>query len=127
VPQLCERVPDVHLWAANVNLLNFDMPPQLEALLLTKPLRYSPTVLRELQLYFDEYHALGGLVVPSVMSGTHVTPAAGEGGDVITLDHHGEGHTGTWPLDCERCGRNVGVKLRQIGVGNEGQFVESQN
>jgi hypothetical protein len=107
VTQLCARIKHLHLWAVSPGAI--DIPSQLEHTVLTKPLRYSPAVLRHLKPWLSR-----------VISDITTIPVAREGADVITLHHHGDGHRGFWPLDCKRCGQNVGVKLRQIGVGSAG-------
>jgi hypothetical protein len=117
VTQLCDRIKHLHLWVASRNLR--DIPSQLELTVLTKPLRYSPAVLRHLKPWIDLVRC-NGAILPDI-SDIPTIPVAREGADVITLYHHGDGYAGPWPMDCKRCGQNVGVKLRQIGVGRAGE------
>jgi hypothetical protein len=121
VTQLCDRVAHLHFWAANGMMVNRDIPSQLEHTVLTKPLRYSPAMLRQLRPMLANLFRKG-LIGSDATSFTSMFPAVGEGADVIMLHHHGDDHTGPYPMDCERCGRNVSVKLRQIGVGPKGKI-----
>jgi hypothetical protein len=81
VTHLCARIKHLHLWVASRNLR--DIPSQLELTVLTKPLRYSPAVLRYLKPWLSR-----------VISDITIIPNAGEGADVILLHHHGGGHRG---------------------------------
>jgi hypothetical protein len=119
VTLLCKQVAHLHFWAANSQMVNRDIPSQLEHTVLTKSLRYSPSIFRCLRPLFNDYRRRG-LAGPDDNSGIFEIPSAGEGTKNIILLHQGEGHTGPYPMDCEQCGRNVGVKLRQIGVGPQG-------
>ncbi|XP_070203614.1 uncharacterized protein [Littorina saxatilis] len=44
-------------------------------------------------------------------------PAPGDGLSVIRLSHHGNAHTGRWPVDCAQCGQDIAAVLRRLGVG----------
>ncbi|KAK7106667.1 uncharacterized protein [Littorina saxatilis] len=107
VTRLAQQVPHLYLWCAGV--LNCDIPPALQTQVFTVPLRSAPAVLREIQpvihrYYVDDYSDSG-------------VPAPGDGLSVIRLSHHGNAHTGRWPLDCAQCGQDIAAVLRRLGVG----------
>ncbi|XP_070207999.1 uncharacterized protein [Littorina saxatilis] len=112
VARLAESVPGLHLWAAGV--YHTDIPPSLRPEPLTVPLRYAPSVLREVQPAVDK---ATGQVHNYSDSGV---PAPGDGLRVIRLSHHGNAHRGRWPVECQQCGKEVAAKLRRLGVGSGG-------
>ncbi|XP_070206605.1 uncharacterized protein [Littorina saxatilis] len=109
--RLAESVPGLHLWAAGV--LHTDIPPSLRPEPLTVPLRYAPSVLREVQT------GVGRLQGVHNYSDSGV-PAPGDGLRVIRLSHHGNAHRGRWPVECQQCGKEVAAELRRLGVGSGG-------
>ena len=115
VSELAGRVPQLHLWAAGVFHLN--IPPELQAEVLTTPLRSAPVVLREMQ---PTVYKLAGGVHNYIDSGL---PAPGDGLTVVKLSHHGNAHTGPSPVDCVRCGKDVAAELRRLGVGSESECI----
>ncbi|KAK7106745.1 uncharacterized protein [Littorina saxatilis] len=108
VSQLAQRVPHLYLWCATV--YNDDIPPALQTQVFTVPLRSAPAVLREIQpvLQGEPVHDYSDSGVP----------APGDGLSVIQLSHHGNAHTGWWPLDCAQCGQDIAAVLRRLGVGS---------
>ncbi|XP_070203098.1 uncharacterized protein [Littorina saxatilis] len=109
VSQLAQRVPHLYLWCATV--YNDDIPPALQTQVFTVPLRSAPAVLREIQQGvqgYDEVHDYSDSGVP----------APGDGLSVIRLSHHGNAHTGRWPVDCAQCGQDIAAVLRRLGVGS---------
>ncbi|XP_070202899.1 uncharacterized protein [Littorina saxatilis] len=107
VTRLAQRVPHLYLWCAGV--YNTEIPPALQTQVFTVPLRSAPAVLREIQPVIHRYpvHAYSDSGVP----------APGDGLSVIRLSHHGNAHTGRWPLDCAQCGQDIAAVLRRLGVG----------
>ena len=99
----------LYLWCAGVG--HTDIPPALQAEILTTPLRSAPAVLRAVQPVLDVW---SGEVHGYSDSGL---PAPGDGPSVVELSHHGDGHTGRHPVDCVQCGHDVAVVLRRLGVG----------
>jgi hypothetical protein len=116
ITQLHDRTEDFHFWAVNIpapHAANF--PSVLERAHLTKPLRYTPTLIRQcafkgLDMFGDDDYK---------MDINPMTSAIGDGPDVIELHHHGEGHT----IECKRCGQNVATELRHIEVGPKGKGI----
>ncbi|XP_070203703.1 uncharacterized protein [Littorina saxatilis] len=108
VSQLAQRVPHLYLWCATV--YNDDIPPALQTQVFTVPLRSAPAVLREIQPVIHRYpvhdYSDSGVAAP------------GDGLNVIRLSHHGNAHTGRWPLDCAQCGQDIAAVLRRLGVGS---------
>ena len=101
------------LWAAGVG--HDDVPPPLRTECLTTPLRSAPVVWREVQRGFHRFSDIhsysdSGLPVP------------GDGLRVVRLSHHGDAHTGRWPVECVQCGKDVAVELRRLGVGPGGEW-----
>ncbi len=113
--ELTGRVTHLYLWCAGV--VHTAIPRQLQEEVLTTPLRSAPSVLRALQPELDERsddihgYSDSGL------------PAPGDGPSVIELHHDGDGHRGRYPVDCDRCGRDVADTLRRIGVGVGGECI----
>ncbi|XP_070202845.1 uncharacterized protein [Littorina saxatilis] len=107
VTRLAQQVPHLYLWCAGTN--NRDIPPALQTQVFTVPLRSAPAVLREIQpvIHRINVHAYSDSGVP----------APGDGLSVIRLSHHGNAHTGRWPLDCAQCGQDIAAVLRRLGVG----------
>ncbi|XP_070203697.1 uncharacterized protein [Littorina saxatilis] len=108
VSQLAQRVPHLYLWCATV--YNDDIPPALQTQVFTVPLRSAPAVLREIQPVIEEY--------PVHDYSDSGVPAPGDGLSVIRLTHHGNAHTGRWPVDCAQCGQDIAAVLRRLGVGS---------
>ncbi|XP_070203668.1 uncharacterized protein [Littorina saxatilis] len=109
VSQLAQRVPHLYLWCATV--YNDDIPPALQTQVFTVPLRSAPAVLREIQQGVQGYDFVHDYSDSGV-------PAPGDGLSVIRLSHHGNAHTGRWPLDCAQCGQDIAAVLRRLGVGS---------
>ncbi|XP_070203630.1 uncharacterized protein [Littorina saxatilis] len=107
VTRLAQQVPHLYLWCAGV--LNRDIPPALQTQVFTVPLRSAPAVLREIQPVIHRFK-----VHDYSDSGV---PAPGDGLSVIRLSHHGNAHTGRWPVDCAQCGQDIAAELRRLGVG----------
>ncbi|XP_070199041.1 uncharacterized protein [Littorina saxatilis] len=107
VTRLAQRVPHLYLWCAGVH--NTEIPPALQTQVFTVPLRSAPAVLREIQPVIHRF-----AVHDYSDSGV---PAPGDGLSVIRLSHHGNAHTGRWPVDCAQCGQDIAVELRRLGVG----------
>ncbi|XP_070206589.1 uncharacterized protein [Littorina saxatilis] len=108
VTRLEKSVPGLHLWAAG--LKHDAIPSSLRPEPLTIPLRCAPSVLREVQPVIDR---ATGSVHKYSDSGV---PAPGDGQCVIRLSHHGNAHTGRWPVECSQCGKDVAAELRRLGV-----------
>ncbi|XP_070203152.1 uncharacterized protein [Littorina saxatilis] len=108
VTRLVDRVPHLYLWCAGVE--HDDIPPALQTQVFTVPLRSAPAVLREIQPVIHTFN-----VHDYSDSGV---PAPGDGLSVIRLSHHGNAHTGRWPLDCAQCGQDIAAVLRRLGVGS---------
>ncbi|XP_070203224.1 uncharacterized protein [Littorina saxatilis] len=108
VTRLAQQVPHLYLWCAGV--LNRDLPTALQTHVFTVPLRSAPTVLREIQPVIHRFK-----VNDYSDSGM---PAPGDGLSVIRLSHHGNAHTGRWPVDCSQCGQDIAAVLRRLGVGS---------
>ncbi|XP_070206743.1 uncharacterized protein [Littorina saxatilis] len=124
VHDLNSLMPDLHLWMARVRHDN--IPTVLDTHVLTLPLRSAPVVLREVQpgvtrhkvyKYDDLSKVVSPADGPRVVRLTHYAAGGGNGDD----DGGGGGgdvHSGTWPHQCRRCGRDVAdVLLRQFNVG----------
>ena len=115
VSGLTGRVTHLYLWCAGV--YHTDIPQELQEEVLTTPLRSAPVIVREvkpvLAVRSDEIrdYSDSGL------------PAPGDGPSVIQLHHGGDGHRGRYPVDCDRCGRDVADTLRRIGVGGGGECI----
>ncbi|XP_070201271.1 uncharacterized protein [Littorina saxatilis] len=107
VTRLAQQVPHLYLWCAGTN--NRDIPPALQTQVFTVPLRSAPAILREIQPVIHRFD-----VHDYSDSGV---PAPGDGLNVIRLSHHGNDHTGRWPLDCAQCGQDIAAVLRRLGVG----------
>ncbi|XP_070203156.1 uncharacterized protein [Littorina saxatilis] len=108
VTRLAQQVPHLYLWCAGV--LKTEIPPALQTQVFTVPLRSAPAVLREIQPVIHRVN-----VHDYSDSGV---PAPGDGLSVIRLSHHGNAHTGRWPLDCAQCGQDIAAVLRRLGVGS---------
>ncbi|XP_070202901.1 uncharacterized protein [Littorina saxatilis] len=107
VTRLAQQVPHLYLWCAGTN--NRDIPPALQTQVFTVPLRSAPAVLREIQPVIHRY--------PVHDYSDSGVPAPGDGLSVIRLSHHGNAHTGRWPVDCAQCGQDIAAVLRRLGVG----------
>ena len=113
--ELTGRVTHLYLWCAGV--YHDAIPPELQEEVLTTPLRSAPSVLRAVQPAIDEWsYAIRGYSDSGL-------PAPGDGPSVIELHHGGYGHRGRYPVDCDRCGRDVADTLRIIGVGAGGECI----
>ncbi|KAK7098151.1 hypothetical protein V1264_002509 [Littorina saxatilis] len=108
VTRLAQQVPHLYLWCAGV--YNTEIPPALQTQVFTVPLRSAPAVLREIQPVIHRFNAVHDYSDSGV-------PAPGDGLSVIRLSHHGNAHTGRWPLDCAQCGQDIAAELRRLGVG----------
>ena len=115
VSGLTGRVTHLCLWCAGV--VHTDIPPKLHEEVLTTPLRSAPSVIREVQprlgVWSREVHDYSDRGLP----------APGEGPSVIKLLHDGDDHRRRHPVDCVQCGRDVAAKLRELGVGAEGECI----
>ncbi|XP_070199033.1 uncharacterized protein [Littorina saxatilis] len=107
VTRLAQQVPHLYLWCAGI--VNTEIPPALQTQVFTVPLRSAPAVLREIQPGMQDY--------PVHDYSDSGVPAPGDGLSVIRLSHHGNAHTGRWPVDCAQCGQDIAVELRRLGVG----------
>ncbi|XP_070206328.1 uncharacterized protein [Littorina saxatilis] len=116
VTELIAKIPGLHLWAARIG--NHDVPRELKEENLRLPLRSAPSVLREVEKAFCVYDDI-------TKYSNNGVPSPADGLDVIRLSHHGDGHNGLWPDECEQCGRNVAVKLHSLGVGGTGRMVDT--
>ena len=113
--ELTGRVKNLYLWCAGV--VHTDIPPELQAEVLTTPLRSAPSVIREVQprlgVWSREVHDYSD-------SGL---PAPGDGPSMIQLLHRGHRHRSEHPVDCVQCGRDVAAQLRELDVGAEGECI----
>ncbi|XP_070199091.1 uncharacterized protein [Littorina saxatilis] len=107
VTRLAQQVPHLYLWCAGIE--NTEIPPALQTQVFAVPLRSAPAVLREIQPAIHRY--------PVHDYSDSGVPAPGDGLSVIRLSHHGNAHTGRWPVDCAQCGQDIAVELRRLGVG----------
>ncbi|XP_070202905.1 uncharacterized protein [Littorina saxatilis] len=107
VTRLAQQVPHLYLWCAGT--INTDIPPALQTQVFTVPLRSAPAVLREIQPVIHRY--------PVHDYSDSGVPAPGDGLSVIRLSHHGNAHTGRWPVNCAQCGQDIAAQLRRLGVG----------
>ncbi|KAK7098194.1 uncharacterized protein [Littorina saxatilis] len=107
VTRLAQQVPHLYLWCAGIH--NTEIPPALQTQVFTVPLRSAPAVLREIQPGMQDY--------PVHDYSDSGVPAPGDGLSVIRLSHHGNAHTGRWPLDCAQCGQDIAAELCRLGVG----------
>ena len=103
------------MWCAGAE--HIETPPGLQTEALTTPLRYAPSVLREVEPEIDKWT---GVIHSYSDSGL---PAPGDGPSVVRLSHLGNAHTGRRPTDCAECGQNVAVQLRRLGVGSGGEWI----
>ncbi|KAK7092698.1 uncharacterized protein [Littorina saxatilis] len=110
VSRLIQRVVNLHLWVTCVH--HTEVPPALQQEVFTFPLRSAPAVLREIQ------SAVGKSKIQVHEYSDSSVPAPGDGLGVIRLSHHGNSHTGRWPVDCVQCGQNIATELRSLGVGS---------
>ena len=113
--KLTGQVTHLYLWCAGV--YHRDIPQELQEEVLTTPLRSAPVIVREVQ---PDLVVQSGAIHDYSDSGL---PAPGDGPSVIQLHHRGDGHRGRYPVDCDRCGRNVAATLRRIGVGVGGECI----
>ena len=113
--RVTEKEINLYLWCAGV--VHTDIPPVLQEEILTTPLRSAPSVIREVQprlgVWSREVHDYSDRGLP----------APGEGPSVIKLLHDGDDHRRRHPVDCVQCGRDVAAKLRELGVGAEGECI----
>ena len=113
--ELTGRVTHLYLWCAGV--AHRHIPPELQEEVLTTPLRSAPVIVREVQPDLDVWSSdIRGYSDSGL-------PAPGDGPSVIELEHGGDGHRGRYPVDCDRCGRDVAATLRRIGVGVGGECI----
>ena len=115
VTALTGRVSNLYLWCAGCD--HRYIPSDLQEEPLTTPLRYAPSVLREVEPEIDKWT---GVIHSYSDSGL---PAPGDGPSVVRLIHGGNAHTGRRPMDCAQCGREVAVELRRLGVGTGGEWI----
>ncbi|XP_070207994.1 uncharacterized protein [Littorina saxatilis] len=110
VKRLTDKVPRLHLWAACVQHTN--IPSELHHEQFTSPLRCAPAVLREIKKELQK--------VPQQVAnyGDSIAHSPSDGPSVIRLSHHGNAHTGQWPVDCIQCGKDIAAKLRHLRVGS---------
>ena len=113
--KLTGRVTHLYLWCAGV--YHRDIPQELQEEVLTTPLRSAPVIVREVKPALD---GRSDVIHDYSDSGL---PAPGDGPSVIQLHHGGDGHRGRYPVDCDRCGRDVAATLRRIGVGVGGECI----
>ena len=111
---LTGRVQNLNIWVAGV--FHTNITTELQKEVLTTPLRCAPAVLREVGPVVDR---LSGHVHSYTDSGL---PVPGDGLRVVRLSHHGDAHTGRWPVECVQCGKDVAVELRRLGVGPGGEW-----
>lgn len=109
--ELHKRVPHLHFWAAV--LRRASRSKVLKVGKLTEPLRSSPVVQREVQRGFRSLTD----VYPYSREGV---PSPWDGPEVVRLRHEGKSHQVRWPTECRQCGRDIGEKLRELGVGAKG-------
>ena len=112
---LTGQVTHLYLWCAGV--YHTDIPRELQEEVLTTPLRSAPVIVREVKPDLD---VRSDYIRGYSDSGL---PAPGDGPSVIELHHDGDGHRGQYPVDCDRCGRDVAATLRRIGVGVGGECI----
>ena len=111
VSELTGRVTHLCLWCAGV--VHTDIPPELQAEVLTTPLRSAPSVLREVRPALGLWSRVGKVNGYSDSG----LPAPGDGPSVVRLYHRGDGHTSEYPVDCVQCGHDVAIQLSRLGVG----------
>ena len=121
--EFCSRlraaVPNLSLWATGIWRL--DSPPDWLTVedTLTIALRCPPIVQREV-----EKSESIGREVPSY--GTAPWPDPTEGPKVEWIQHEQlSSHSEDNPWDCEECGREIGRKLKDLGVGQPGRCLFS--
>ena len=109
---LLSNLPRLCLWIARVR--HDKIPDVLSTETLTTPLRSAPVVLREVKPGVERHNVHNYSDGPGL-------PSPSDGPRVMRLLHGGAEHSGTWPHQCRRCGRDVARVLRQLNVGAEGQ------
>ncbi|XP_025078807.1 uncharacterized protein LOC112554943 [Pomacea canaliculata] len=110
---LLTRVPRLHLWAASC--YHRDTPARWQVEYLTRPLRFPPAVVREVE---RDVRITGQRdVLPYRERGV---PDHTDGPPVTRLYHRGQGHSGDRPGDCVTCGREVASFLHSLRVGVTG-------
>nr|KAG5688051.1 hypothetical protein BaRGS_017805 [Batillaria attramentaria] len=112
IEELSAIVPQLSLWTASVYIVG--IPTCLKEEPLTIPLRCAPAVHRELDALIRMQTKLIHLYSRSS------APSPSDGPKVIRVTHQGQGHAGTWPLQCVQCGAEVAGVLRQLRVGSTG-------
>ena len=114
VRELVSRVREDRLrfWTACIS--HNAIPSDLQAEALSTPLRSAPVVLREVAAGFHKFNDVHRYNDSDL-------PSPGDGLKVIQLSHHGDGHTGRWPVECVQCGEEVALELRRLGVGIGGK------
>ncbi|XP_070210200.1 uncharacterized protein [Littorina saxatilis] len=112
ISELTQSVPELHLWAACVQ--HIDIPKELQHEEFTVPLRCAPVIQRVITPVVK-------MVSKQVREYTDCgVPAPGDGLRVVELSHHGNDHTGQWPAECNKCGKEVAAELRRLDVGRAG-------
>ncbi|XP_070210202.1 uncharacterized protein [Littorina saxatilis] len=112
ISELTQSVPELHLWAACVQ--HIDIPKELQHEEFTVPLRCAPVIQRVITPVVK-------MVSKQVREYTDCgVPAPGDGPRVVELSHHGNDHTGQWPAECNKCGKEVAAELRRLDVGRAG-------
>ncbi|XP_070200978.1 uncharacterized protein [Littorina saxatilis] len=109
VTRLAQQVPHLYLWCTGV--YKTGIPPALQTQVFTVPLRSASAVLREIRPVIRRYDVHD-------YSADSGVPAPGDGLRVIQLSHHGNAHTGRWPVDCAQCGQDIAAELRRLDVGS---------
>ncbi|XP_025114278.1 uncharacterized protein LOC112576203 isoform X2 [Pomacea canaliculata] len=104
------QVPRLHLWAANCYHKN--IPPGWQVEYLTRPLRFPPAVVREVE---QDNEITGDRTVHEYSE--RGVPDHTDGPPVKRLYHEGDGHSGESPNECVACGREVGSFLHSLCIG----------
>ncbi|XP_025112051.1 uncharacterized protein LOC112574901 [Pomacea canaliculata] len=113
---LLTQVPHLHLWAASC--FHGHAPAGWQVECLTRPLRSTPVVVREVEQ--DEWITRHRLVLPYRERGG---PDHTDGPPVTRLYHRGQGHSGRRPGDCITCGREVATFLHSLRDGARAQIL----
>ncbi|XP_025114280.1 uncharacterized protein LOC112576204 [Pomacea canaliculata] len=104
------KLPGLHLWAANCYHSNIPSGWQVEY--LTRPLRFPPAVVREVE---QDNEITGDRTVHEYSE--RGVPDHTDGPPVKRLYHKGDGHSGESPNECVACGREVGSFLHSLCIG----------
>ncbi|XP_025078806.1 uncharacterized protein LOC112554942 [Pomacea canaliculata] len=111
---LLTQVPRLHVWAASC--FNAYTPAGWQVEYLTRPLRSPPAIVREVEQ--DARITGHHVVLPYSARGVadHT-----DGPPVTRLYHRGQGHSGSFPVYCVTCGREVASFLHSLRVGVTGR------